>query len=419
MNILTEVQDPRAQSWEHVLFKAADEISLTPALYETISARYNTLQSVLRSADNSILKDAHVFPQGSIRFRTAIMPNGTSKELDTVDADAVVWLEFADEASAEDVLEAIEERFSDGTRVQAPIHPLRRGIRIVYADENPGFHIDVTPARNVFTNEEDCGHGRLVVPDRQTLGWKASAPIDYCSWLEGVAELSLPIAKALSFSQEARAEDGTSQEDLPSYDDYADSNVLRAAIKLLKRNRDTWADNNPDQCEHRPISAVITTLAGRAYEEIANDPTRRFYRPIDALLAVVKAMPHHIKGDRGDWEVLNPADAGENFAEKWNRPGGEKCRKAFDDWHAQATKAFSLGLREQASMESFREDVSKAFGVGKTFVKDAVDELPANWNLPGRATGVTRSSQLLEAFSGAAVASDKSQADVQPVKRLG
>lgn len=419
MNMLTEVQDPRARSWEHVLFKSADEISLSQALYDKINARYNTLQDVLRSADNPIFRDAHVFPQGSIRFRTAITPNGKSKELDTVDADAVVWLEHAGNVSAEDVLQAFEDRFTDGTRVQSPIEPLRRGIRIIYADENPGFHIDVTPARNILNSDEDCGHGRLVVPDRQAQAWKASAPIDYCSWLEGVAELVLPIAKDLAFSKAARAEDGISQEGLPSYADYADRNVLRAAIKLLKRNRDIWADTNADQCDYRPISAVITTLAGRAYEEIAKDPSRRFYRPIDALLAVVKAMPDYIKGERGNWMVLNPADREENFAEKWNRPGGEKCRKAFDDWHVQATKAFNLGLQDQASTEIFREEVNRAFGVGKTFVKYAMDELPANWNLPGRAAGVTRSSQLLEAFSGAAVASQKSQAGVQPVKRLG
>lgn len=418
MNMLIEVQDPRARSWEHVLFRAADEISLSKALYEKINDRYNTIQTVLRSADSPLLKEAHVFPQGSIRFRTAIMPDGESDELNTVDADAVVWLEYAGAASAEEVLRAIEERFTDGTRVEAPIEPLRRGIRIIYADENPGFHIDVTPARNTVGNDEDCGLGWLVVPDRQAKNWKASAPIDYCSWLENVAELSLPVEKSLSFT-EARAEDGISQENLPSYEDYADRNVLRAAIKLLKRNRDKWADDNPDLCDDRPISAVITTLAGRAYEEIANDPNKRFLRPIDALLAVVKAMPLYIQGHQGNWTVPNPAHPDENFAEKWNRPGGEKCRKAFDDWHSQAVTAFNLGLQEQASAESFRQGVSKAFGVGKTFVKDAVDELPGNWSLPGQAKGVTRSSLLLSALSGAAVAGQESQAGIHPVNRLG
>ena len=419
MNMLTEIQDPRAPSWEHVLFKAADEISLSQALYEKINARYNTLQGVLRSADSPLLENAHVFPQGSIRFRTAIMPDGESEELDTVDADAVVWLEHANDASAEEVLKAIEERFTDGTRVQAPIHPLRRGIRIIYADENPGFHIDVTPARNTAGNNKECGHGRLVVPDRNTKNWKASAPIDYCSWLEEVAELSLPIAEDWIPLQEARAKDGTSQEDLPSYADYADPNVLRAAIKLLKRHRDRWADDSPARCAYRPISAVITTLAGLAYEGISKDPSRRFKRPIDALLAVVKAIPGHIVGSSGNWKVPNPADPDENFAEKWNRPDGEKYRKAFDDWHTQAVIAFNLGLQELANAEAFREGVNRAFGVSNTFIKEALEELPPSWNLPGRAKGVTRTSVLLAALSGAAVASQESQANIQPVNRLG
>lgn len=36
MNILTEVPDPRAAGWEHVLFKAADDISLSEALYQRL-----------------------------------------------------------------------------------------------------------------------------------------------------------------------------------------------------------------------------------------------------------------------------------------------------------------------------------------------------------------------------------------------
>ncbi|MCF3490792.1 nucleotidyltransferase [Stenotrophomonas maltophilia] len=414
MNILTEVPDPRAAGWEHVLFKAADDISLSEALYQKINDRYDTLQDALRATNHPLLKSAHVFPQGSIRLRTAITPCGTSDELGTVDADAVIWLEHAGDASAADMLGAIEERFSESSRVQAPIEQLRRGIRIVYADENPGFHIDVTPARNIATNFNECGHGRLVVPDRKLKDWKASAPIDYCAWLEEVAELSLPV-----LSVEARAMDSASQEDLPSYSDYISRNVLRAAIKLLKRNRDTWAQQNTDLCADRPISAVITTLAALAYQSIAKDSNHRFLRPIDALLEVVERMPDFIGGSSGNWLVLNPVEPSENFAEKWNRPEGANGRRTFDKWHAQATNAFSLGLREHASMESFREEVSSAFGVGRNFVKDAVNEIPATFDLPGASVGTTRSKQLLEAFSGAAVAGRESQANIQPIKRLG
>lgn len=71
----------------------------------------------------------------------------------------------------------IEQRFQEGSRVQQAIQPLRCGIRIVYADEAPGFHIDVTPAREAG-NAQDNGEGMLEVPDRHT-GWKASSPIPY------------------------------------------------------------------------------------------------------------------------------------------------------------------------------------------------------------------------------------------------
>ncbi len=419
MSSLIQTDNPRSRSWELTLFQAADKISLSPALYDTINKRYNTLQEILRASDDPILKNVHVFHQGSIRLRTAIKPHGRSGELGTVDADAVVWLENAGNASAEEVLRAIERRFKEGVRVDAPVEPLRRGIRIVYADENPGFHIDVTPARNTAFNPNTLGHGRLVVPDRDLKDWKASAPIDYCTWLEKVAEMSLPISERVVLSEEALVYDEVSQEEMPSYASYVDGNVLRAAIKLLKRNRDTWADENPDQCDYRPISALITTLAGLSYEHIAQDRSFHFRRPLDALLAVVRTMPDFIDGSPGRWEVLNPADREENFAEKWNRPDGQKYRDAFLGWHKHALGSFQIGLNEQVSMEHYQEEVSRAFGVEKSFLDDVTGGMPKNWDLPGRADGTTRSSLALSALSGPSVAGHRKQSDLDPVDRLG
>lgn len=419
MNLLVERENPRSRGWEHTLFQAADKISLSPALYDTINKRYNTLQEILRASDDPILRNVHVFHQGSIRLRTAIKPHGRSGELGTVDADAVVWLENAGNASAEDVLSAIERRFKDGVRVEAPVQPLRRGIRIVYADENPGFHIDVTPAQNTAFNPSALGHGRLLVPDRHLQAWKASSPIDYCTWLEKVAAMSLPISERMVLSEEALAYDDVSQEEMPSYAAYSDGNVLRAAIKLLKRNRDTWADENPDQCDYRPISALITTLAGLSYEHIAQDRSFHFRRPLDALLAVVRKMPDFIDGSPGRWEVRNPTDQEENFAEKWNRPDGRKYRDAFLGWHEHALNSFQIGLHEQVSMEHYQEEVSRAFGVEKSFLDDVTGGMPSNWELPGRADGFTRSSLALSALSGPSVAGRGTQYDLDPVDRLG
>lgn len=414
-------EETRLEGWEATLFQAAHAISLPDGLYTTITDRYNTLQGILQAADDPILQRAHVFAQGSIRLRTAIKPApGAEAELATVDADAVIWLENADDAQSEHVLKAIEKRFTDGSRVEAPIQQLRRGIRIVYADEAPGFHIDVTPARNVTANTQSEGHGALQVPDRDQ-GWKASSPIAYSDWLHRVGSLSLRVItmEALNFREGVIAK--ASQEDMPAYGEYIDANVLRAAIKLLKRHRDLWALRNPELRDYRPISAVLTTLAGRAYERMAEGaPVRMERRPLDALLELIDLMPTFINGGPGSWCVLNPVDGGENFAEKWNRPEtGRRYREAFAQWHREAQASFRLGLEEMSSLESFKEAVSASFGTSRTLVEQVIKDFPATWSLPGVALGTTRSSLLLGALSGSAVAGNAPQSHIPPPGRLG
>ncbi|KAF1003704.1 MAG: hypothetical protein GAK28_04471 [Luteibacter sp.] len=103
--------ETQLKSWEATLFEAAHAISLPESLYNTISERYGTLEGILQAADDPILRRAHVFPQGSIRLRTAIKPApGATGDLGTVDADAVVWLEHANDADHDHVLKAITER---------------------------------------------------------------------------------------------------------------------------------------------------------------------------------------------------------------------------------------------------------------------------------------------------------------------
>ncbi|MNN12706.1 hypothetical protein D3C81_1257080 [compost metagenome] len=385
-----------------------------------ISDRYETLESILSAADSPLLKDAHIFVQGSIRLKTTLKPAPEATgEMATVDADAVVWLPNAGNADTEAVLQAIQQRFRAGVRVEAPIEPLRRGIRIVYADENPGFHIDVTPARNALGNSGENGIGKLQVPDRE-LGWKASSPIAYSQWLEIAASQEVQLIWQMELTKRHIVYDRASQDPIPDYDDYIDGNPLRAAIKLLKRNRDQWAIRE-DKVSVRPISAVITTLAAKAYAEVAIESRQRPYRPVEAIIEVVRRMSKFIDRRGNDCFVLNPMDLGENFAEKWNRPNGEGAayRQAFNDWHAAALRDITLGLCDFGSAIEFSDAMKKSFGVGKTFVETAIRELPSNWTLPGRAAGTTANSVRLGALVGGSAASSASQANIKPVDRLG
>jgi hypothetical protein len=406
-------------SWEDLLLRSAREISLTEAQYKKIDERYSELESILSASRNPLLAEAHIFVQGSMRLRTTIKPVAHAPEdLDTIDADAIIWLPHAQGAKAQEILQAIEERFTEGIRVQQEIKQLRRGVRIVYADENPGFHIDVTPARAVNGNSEEKGEGRLEVPDRET-GWKASSPIPYSNWLQNASAVEISLESYSEFGKSHRTFEAATQDPLPEYQHYVDQDPLRAAIKLLKRHRDEWAIRTKNEGS-RPISAVITTLATYAYLDIAKESKMKPLRPLDAILEIVRRMPDNVQGSSGRWLVCNPEDRGENFAEKWNRPSeGPRYRQAFLDWHMSARESVSLGLESYDSADSFAKAMNENFGIGPSFIAQVNGSIPPNWTLPGRSEGTTRNSTAMGSLFGGVSGSKNSQSSVKPVERLG
>lgn len=419
MNMHLNDEQTKYGSWEHFLLRAAHKISLSETQYQTIDDRYQQLQKILAAATDPLLAGAHILVQGSMRLKTTIKPvPGAPKELGTIDADAIVWLPDARGADAMTVLTAIEKRFNEGSRVQAKIEPLRRGIRIVYADEEPGFHIDVTPARAIAGNGQSNGAGKLEVPDRQLRDWKASSPVPYAQWLETASEERIAMDSYMVLEKRDRRLVEASQDPLPDYAAYAEHDPLRATIKMLKRHRDEWAIRTKSE-DFRPISAVITTLATRAYLDVVRLSKQQALRPLDAMLAIVQRMADHIEYQQGQYQICNPKDPGENFAEKWNRPDGHHYRTAFTAWHAQATASLGLGLQTFASNEAFSAAVKESFGIGPGFVDEINREIPANWTLPGRPLNVTRNGLLMGTFFGEGVRGQAPQDEVKPVGRLG
>ncbi|WLI13434.1 MULTISPECIES: nucleotidyltransferase [Pseudomonas] len=417
--MLLSNEQTKRNSWEYFLLRAARDISLSEAQYEKINDRYSQLEKILSASDNPLLAEAHIFVQGSMRLKTTIKPiPGAPADLDTIDADAIIWLPHAQGASAKEILDAIEERFRKGSRVQEEIKQLRRGIRIVYSDENPGFHIDVTPARAILGNGKGNGEGKLEVPDRVT-GWKASSPIPYSNWLQVASAQVISLEESLVIAKSQRMLDEATQAPLPQYEDYIDQDPLRATIKLLKRHRDEWAIKTKS-ADTRPISAVITTLATHAYLDVVKESKSKPLPPLDAILEIVRRMPEHIAKRGTDCFVCNPADTGENFAEKWNRPGeGQGYRQAFAKWHADASASVSLGLESFESTDSFAKAVKENFGMAPAFITAVNNEIPANWTMPGRPDGTTRNAASMGALFGGASGGGNPQSSVKPVGRLG
>ncbi|KOO58676.1 hypothetical protein WH43_07415 [Rheinheimera sp. KL1] len=411
----------QVDNWELMLLAAIDKISITEPQYSLIEKRYDVLQDILSGSDDPILQDAHIFIQGSICLKTTIKPAPEAKdEMATIDADAVVLLPRARGYSADEVLKSIKKIFSERSRVQSPIVELRRGIRIEYADENPAFHIDVTPAISTSVYCDPKGFGNLQVPDR-VQGWKASTPRDYSDWLDELSKQQITIALESRTMMKGDAYDAifsnVTQDPMPSYDDYTSHNPLRATIKVLKRLRDVWAIST-EKTDQRPISAVITTLAALSYEAVVAASVIRPLRPLEAITMIIEGMPKFIKMNQatGEYFVLNPKDAGENFAEKWNRKGGHEYRQAFYEWHGFVMDALRIGLVQHTSELEFESNFSSRFGLPKAWVSDFIEKtLPSNKTLPGLKKGVTKNTLAIGLFSGGTAA----QENITSVDRLG
>jgi hypothetical protein len=361
--LLLEDTPQSREIWGEELFLVANRLSLTPTQYDAIDGHYSALEGILSGGSDPRLAGAHIFVQGSIRARTAILPHpDATGEHAEVDADAVVWLPHAD-PSAMETYEAVERRLRDGTRTRLALRRKNRCLRLRYQDDNPAFHMDVTPARNAAGNHGSHGEGCLEVPDCSTQGWKPSAPTAYADWFANVCDASITLAADASqrLDEQARALAKATSDPLPDHESYIDFNPLRAAVKLLKAHRDTMFLPAPVR-DLRPISIVLATLAARAYERIVAESVMSPRNPADALIEVVARMPQFIQGSPGRRVIANPVIDSENFAEKWCGTEGMRLEEAFYAWHREAVTAIKLGLWNFPSQEALHESIRVAFG---------------------------------------------------------
>jgi len=417
---LTNYESSLKDSWELMLLETAKDISLTEPQYQKIENRYTVLLDILKGTSDPLLADAHIFVQGSIGQKTTIKPAPQAEGgLDTIDADAIVLLPHTQGKDPLVVLDTLKKRFQEGSRVSSDIQELNRGVRIIYADEKPKFHIDVTPARCAPNNTSEEGMGLLEVPDRKTFSWKCSSPRSYAAWLDDVAAKRL-IIKSENYALDAVFAEAK-QDPMPDYFDYVYNTALHAVIKILKRHRDIWTIKNGNE-EYRPISVILTTLATHAYSSLVMESQNAPIRYIDAIFEIAKRMPNFIQNDSGEFKVLNPCDSGENFAEKWNRKDGEgeKYRDAFNKWHVQALSDLELGYQSYENVDTFAEEMKDRFGVTKTLVESTIDRLPKNASIPGLPKGTTRNKLAFGILTGAPVNGEASQNDIDPLNdRLG
>jgi len=324
------------------LASLAASLDVPPSRYDEAEKRYKSVGEWL-GRDDSTLKDLSpdVYVQGSFRLGTPIPP---ISEGEHYDIDLVCELDASKTTLTQSDLKSMLGveigLYAKAHRMTRPEEG-RRCWTLQYAD-GAQFHLDALPAIPDGNRVEtlllergldaswastaiaitDVDHPRY---SYRCDDWPHSNPRGYTNWFRS------RMKDVFERQREAMAlQERASVEEIPSY---RVKTPLQQAVQILKRHRDMMFVTDPDD---KPISVIITTLAGLAYR---SESEVGF-----ALDAILAKMDDYIEYRRGVAWIANPTDAAENFADRWSTNPSRRMR--FYDWLAAARRDLSQLTRE-------------------------------------------------------------------------
>lgn len=289
---------------DELLFQVCEEVQLTTARYDLAVERYNTLNKMLEGSASPFRHFLpEIYPQGSMALGTTVKPISGPHDLDFV-------LQLSRHDNAVDPMALIRTLYTllrtDNT-YRSMTSLKNRCVRLEYADD---FYMDVLPACRNSTAGGTC----VKVPDRNLKGWSDSNPLGYINWFKRRSRLLLV---ERMFDKAAA---------VPEQQAVGEKRPLELVVQLIKRWRDLYyAGGDPDLA---PISIVLTTLAGHAYNGEQSVSK--------ALTFVLEGIIRYIDDARGRGcrlHVPNPSNEKENLSERW-------------DANPSAYLAFEKGMRE-------------------------------------------------------------------------
>jgi hypothetical protein len=370
--------------WE----KLADALDLTDAQYDMANEKFLKMGNYLSEPGSLLARfNPQVLLQGSLRVGIPVRPINEEDEFD-VDMTCILNTNMS-ALSQYDLKELFRirlEQNADYKRMLDEEH--RRCWRIKHA-EATRFHLDVVPAIPddfSWITAQGVPHNyakhAINITDNKSLNYKLRSNEWPKSNTEGFALWFLDVMK----EQLVEAKRMMSQvlnkriDDIP---DFKARTPLQRVIQILKRHRDLFF---ADDCDDKPVSIIITTLAARAYQGQAN-----LY---DALIGIVDRMPLFIEervmgGTKVKW-VPNPVNPKENFADKWHV---EKQREAkFYEWLKKVKEDLS-DIELQKGIHNIGETLKPLFGTRA--VNDALNGV-------GKGLNELRESKNLTAAVGTA-----------------
>jgi len=321
----------------------AKGLDIPDTMYEEAEKKYIDVGNWLGSPESELfLYDPKIILQGSLKLGTAIKP---ISEKDEYDVDLVCRLNISpEEVTKKQLKEMVGQRLYESPIYKNMLEEKKRCWVLNYADETQ-FHMDILPAIQHYRHPEKS----ILITDKELNGWLISNPEGYAEWFFE----RMSMVRVAMMAEFAKAH----QVDIEEIPDYTIRTPLQRVIQLLKRQRDTMFQNDPD---NKPISIIITTLAAHAY-----NGEEDLY---EALQNILEGMPNFIGRDTyGRTLVANPSHEEENFADKWAED--PTLEAYFYKWLQQAKENFKRPLEEDGIL-----NIANA-------MKKSLGETPVNFAL--------------------------------------
>jgi hypothetical protein len=278
---------------DDLLWRICEELQLSPTRYQQAVDRYEAVCRWLEAEGSAVARyRPSMYPQGSMRIGTTVKPFGRDEhDLDFVCEFGVPVGTFE---SPLQLLKLAAARLQQNDSYARLLEVKNRCVRLNYANE---FHLDILPACPDTASGGSC----LLVPDRESRGWKPSNPKGYGDWFEQRCELVLAILEERAILAKA--------EPIPAQEATWEKATLKRVVQLLKRWRDIRYQKHPDTA---PISMVLTTLAAQIYQGQLSVS--------EALTDILNGIVALIASSTPRIYVLNPANPLEDLSERWDDP---------------------------------------------------------------------------------------------------
>jgi Cyclic GMP-AMP synthase DncV-like, nucleotidyltransferase domain len=374
-----------------ILENIAESLDISPTDYERAVESYQAVGQWLEDGYAEFYPGSNakpvIYPQGSIRLGTIVRPIKNGSEAD-YDVDLVCELQVGhiddSPSNARAVKHQVGGRLKYNKTYAEKLDPEGRRcwtLDYVRQDGN-GFHIDVLPCIPDGSSVSPYSETAVSLTHRDDEGqpyeWKPSNPKGYAAWFESRnTTLSSFLVQQKQVILEKAVDSRTLQPIYESVDKVPDQLVrtpLQRAIQILKRHRDMRFPSE-DRHKVKPISIIITTLAASLYQGEANiygalknivtklglyaELQKSQYAPLNESIRGLGLISRRADGT---WVIPNPANPGENFADRWHEDEHARAR-AFFQWVSMVQDDLSH-LLESGDIEHGEAILEKSFGKG-------------------------------------------------------